>query len=240
MLQPPQTPNPPATPPNPEEVISAAKGLLATAETDLQIVSAATTHAANQLQQAVDGIGGIAAAINDAVEHIKSVGLDLQKLVKGLPPPSLPTGIVIGKLNGETFTDPIALRNAIMKRVDNHEQSIEIEWYGPDTVAFRALLSRSGNDLKRYVREVLLPVHIRGILPENAWQGMTPDAFWILLGVACIILAIGVTFVGVCIGLAVLYAVHKNYRVLASNCMSLMAGQVASLCQRINLTPSQS
>lgn len=231
---PPSPPSPTNPPMTPDQIMNAAQGLIATIGSDLKTIDASSgnamkqlTQAATGLQNAVTGLGDVSTAISDAVKHIQEIADDFGALIKSIPkPPGPPLLLVIARLDGVDYKDPVLLRNDIISKVDAAQASIQIEWYGPDTVAFSALLSKEGDDLKKFVREVLFPPTFRILLPPNFWDGMTPELFWIMIGVVLIIIAVGITFVGICIGLAILYAVYKDYNVNAENRTSLKFGDL--------------
>ena len=124
-----------------------------------------------------------------------SIDVSSPLVVPWLPPPE-----VIGKVNGTPYTDPIQLNFAVKTAVDNGVSPIVIETYGPDAGFFEPL-TKSKSELEKWVKNSLQVSALTGT-----------EIFWILIAIAIIIAAVGVTFVCICVGLAILYAIHKGYK----------------------------
>lgn len=137
------------------------------------------------------------------------------------PPLVVPWGPpdrVIGKVNDVACRTPDELYGNIKGAVDAGTSPINIQIYGPDAETLSPV-ALPPNELRQWVNNR----YGYGIVGEIE----IPTAVWIILAIAALCLAIGASIALVILALAVLYAVHKNYKgIQAQMCPRLPTGEV--------------
>jgi len=129
------------------------------------------------------------------------------------PPPR-----VLGKVNGVECTSVTAMNDKLKTAIQANSTPITIEVYGLEATALRPL-AQAPDQLRTWVRQRLnLPAGA-----YNPWGG--DDVFWVLVGVAIIILAVGASALMIAIGIAIIIAVLKGYKnVNVEQCINVPAG----------------
>ncbi|HWO23404.1 MAG TPA: hypothetical protein VNO30_31905 [Kofleriaceae bacterium] len=121
-------------------------------------------------------------------------------IVPWAPPPRL-----LGKVNGKEITAPDELTREIKAAVNTGAGQIRIEVYGPETAL---LMPLTGSRAQRegWLKQRL---QMQGAGLSYVWGG--DDVFWVLVGVAIIAIAVGVSvaIVGAVVGM--IYAIKQGY-----------------------------
>lgn len=112
--------------------------------------------------------------------------------------PWAPT-ILFARVDGNPINDGPGAYAAIQSRVDAGQQEIRIEIYGPDVQIFEPL-TRGEAQLVAWLRQRMQVQTLTG-----------GEVAAVLLAIAVIILAVAALTAVVLFGLAVIYAIHKNY-----------------------------
>jgi hypothetical protein len=148
------------------------------------------------------------------------------------PPLVLPWGPplrILGKVNNVDCTTPLQLNRAIKAAADSNTSNITIEIYGPDANLL-APLTQSKQQAEEWVRQQLKlteEMH-RGVIVGSTVSAST------LFAVGFIIIAVGVSFLLICCGLGLLYAIHKGYiNINVEQCVWVPPG--AGSCVKINM-----
>jgi hypothetical protein len=136
------------------------------------------------------------------------------------PPTWVPVGtppVVVAKLTTtggtQSYTDPVQLKMAMDAAADSG-QPFSVDIYDPGARdAFANILTRTHDQLVDY----LVPrLHTMPPLPPDAMSAAISAGGWalIILAIAVLILAAGVAAFTVLMGIAIIYAISKGYRVV--------------------------
>lgn len=118
-----------------------------------------------------------------------------------------PPAVVIARVNGAECRNPEEFARKMKAAVDAGGQRVEFEIYGASAATLRAQLDRPANELQAWIRQRLgLPPTTMSAVAE------LPTAFWVLVGIAILALAVGAAIAIVILALCLLYAIHKGYR----------------------------
>jgi len=136
------------------------------------------------------------------------------------PPTWVPVGtppLLMAKLTTnagtQSYVDPLLLSAAVHAAADSG-QPFEVDIYEPGARdAYANILTRSRDQLVQYLAPQLRTTPPLG--PTVAVQALTGGEWaLIILAIAVVILAVGVAVFTVLMGLAIIYAIHKGYRVV--------------------------
>jgi hypothetical protein len=212
------------TPPTPDEIIAKAteqvRNIVGAISQDFAPVSGAIDNANVAIQKLgsdftqgfTNNLNSIKDAINGAITNLNKEGLDalnnLQDLISNLP--AIPPVPIILTVNDSPCLTPVDFFLKVMVAI-NTNQTIKIVVYSPPDITKLIPLTKPIDELRSYLNNVFKTKHMVAELTDGVPVPTPPDAFWILLAVAMVCLAVGASWVMVCIGIAIVLAFVYGY-----------------------------
>jgi len=194
-----------------EAVRKTAANVDAAARTAMHEVRAGTDSAKRELQAVADR----------SVDDFQRLVSELLKIIGHVP---APTDFAIGDVNGEAFFEPFGCFVLFMRAIHENKTPIKVRLREPTVAqAFREFVGSTQDEIARKAREKLIPgtsVVSTAADPVSGAAGAVatvlasvPPAVWIILSIAAVILAVGVSIFVVLMGIAIIYALYRGYSI---------------------------
>lgn len=203
-----------------ESVENTTSQTVAKVSTAVTAVNAATTAAFNELRANADRARtDLQSGADSAIEDFQKLIKEVLKLVGHLP---TPTDLAFGEVNGTPFFEPLGFFALLVKAVSDGTSPIKVRLREPSVAqAFRDFAGSSMHEIAEKARGKVMPrlPGVSGVVDPVGGSALAgalatiPNAVWIILALAGLILAAGVSLFVVLMAVAIIYALFKGYNV---------------------------